>query len=64
VFKEDSQKIICRETQIPARLQGQTYELDFLCFEKIIVGIKAVKRLADEYERFVNQSLSRFLRVS
>ncbi len=27
----------------------QTYEPDFLCFEKIIVEIKAVKRLADEH---------------
>ncbi len=71
----------------------QTYEPDFLCFEKIIVEIKAIKKLADEHraqvinylkaigkqlgllvnfghhpkiehERFVNQSLSRFSRVS
>ena len=27
----------------------QTYEPDFLCFERIIVEIKAVKRLADEH---------------
>ena len=27
----------------------QTYEPDFLCFEEIIVEIKAVKRLADEH---------------
>ncbi len=71
----------------------QTYEPDFLCFEKIVVEIKAVKKLADEHrarvinylkatgkqlgllvnfghypkiehERFVNQSLSCFSRVS
>jgi len=28
---------------------NQTYEPDFLCFEEIIVEIKAVKRLADEH---------------
>jgi GxxExxY protein len=27
----------------------QTYEPDFLCFDKIIVEIKAVKQLADEH---------------
>ena len=71
----------------------QTYEPDFLCFDKIIVEIKAAKQLADEHraqvinylkatgcplgllvnfghhpriehERFVNQSPSRFSRVS
>ena len=71
----------------------QEYEPDFLCFDEIIVEIKAVKQLADEhraqvinylkstgkqlgrlvnfgchpkieYERFVNQSLSRVSRIS
>ena len=71
----------------------QTYEPDFLCFDEIIVEIKAVKQLMDEHraqainylkatgkelgllvnfghypqlehERFVNQTLSRFSRIS
>ncbi|MFC1762087.1 GxxExxY protein [Planctomycetota bacterium] len=71
----------------------QTYQPDFICFGKIIVEIKAVKKIADEHraqvinyikstkmelgllinfghypklehERFVNQSLSRFSRLS
>ena len=71
----------------------QTYEPDFLCFDEIIVELKAVKQLADEhraqtinylkatgkqlgllvnfgcypkleYERFVNQALSRATRFS
>ncbi len=31
------------------RLLKQTYEPDFLCFDEIIVEIKAVKQLADEH---------------
>jgi GxxExxY protein len=71
----------------------QAYQPDFLCFDKIIVEIKAVKNLLDEhraqavnylrvtgkelallvsfghfpkleYERFVNQSVSRLSRLS
>ena len=71
----------------------QTYEPDFLCFGEIIVEIKAVKNLVDdfraqtvnylkttkkqlallvnfghypqlEHERFVNDPLSRFSRIS
>ena len=35
--------------QYKGRDLKQTYEPDFLCFERIIVEIKAVKRLADEH---------------
>ena len=36
---------------------NQTYKLDFICFGKIIVEIKAVKELADEHRAQVHNYL-------
>ena len=39
----------CLRLEYKGRRLKQTYEPDFLCFDEIIVEIKAVKQLADEH---------------
>ena len=39
------------------RLLKQTYQPDFICFEKIVMEIKAVSKLADEHRAQVHNYL-------
>lgn len=39
----------CLRLEYKGKYLKQTYEPDFLCFDEIIVEIKAVKQLADEH---------------
>ena len=44
-----SRNSLCCSEAAPSGIQGNQYEPDFVCYDRIVLVLKAVKELADEH---------------